>query len=395
MGQNQTKKKGASAPHHAATTRTTSSTTSGTGVSSTTSASSSKRRGSMLVAAEAQDPGAALSMLADANAGGALAETDECGRTALHIACMAEPGRRAGAHRSLAVANEERLRAGSGSHGPHGSAAAASVSSPLSPSSAPSSAAALHALGRHTVVDRSSRRIMSSPTFRLVLSLGGGQFGRGLIDMEDGSRSGARDGGGRTPLGHACLAGNVEALCALLTLGADIGKPDSEGMTPLHHAARGGNVSIAEILLGHAVDARTAAASVSMLKKSPSSSRSGRRRKHRSGSGTPTTADAKLAGEAASRPAHDATDAPLEILVNVDKLGRTPLHWAALHGHVPMVHLLMEHGAQVASRSEGGWAPAHRAALNNQAETVGALLDWGHRVDMRDERDESILEVGT
>ena len=65
------------------------------------------------------------------------------------------------------------------------------------------------------------------------------------------------DRAGRTKLHYASLAGDTEAVRALLAAGEDPQLGDSQGMTPLHFAAEGRHADVAGLLLdaGAAADA--------------------------------------------------------------------------------------------------------------------------------------------
>eukprot|EP01136_Pigoraptor_vietnamica_P027724 Opistho-1_new@84366 len=73
--------------------------------------------------------------------------------------------------------------------------------------------------------------------------------------------------------------------------------------------------------------------------------------------------------------------------VNVtDKGGRvsTPLHFAAGYGRAAVVEFLLERGANVLARDEGGLAPLHNACSFGHVDVAALLLRHGTQVDVRD-----------
>jgi ankyrin repeat protein len=64
---------------------------------------------------------------------------------------------------------------------------------------------------------------------------------------------------------------------------------------------------------------------------------------------------------------------------NVDRF--TPLIVAAKYGHVEMVRVLLEGGANVEGVNAYGATPLHHAAHNGQLEVCRLLLDWGAKVN--------------
>jgi ankyrin repeat protein len=59
-----------------------------------------------------------------------------------------------------------------------------------------------------------------------------------------------------------------------------------------------------------------------------------------------------------------------------------PLHSAASSRNLAAARLLVEHGAPVNARQQGGWVPIHAAAQNGDQEMVDLLLAHGADVDI-------------
>ncbi len=59
-----------------------------------------------------------------------------------------------------------------------------------------------------------------------------------------------------------------------------------------------------------------------------------------------------------------------------------PLHSAASSRNLAAARLLVEHGAPVNARQQGGWVPLHAAAQNGDQEMVDLLLAHGADVDI-------------
>lgn len=56
---------------------------------------------------------------------------------------------------------------------------------------------------------------------------------------------------------------------------------------------------------------------------------------------------------------------------------RTALHVACAEGHLPVVQLLLQHGASLSARDFDGWSPLHCAAYYGDPRVTGALLQAG------------------
>jgi ankyrin repeat protein len=68
----------------------------------------------------------------------------------------------------------------------------------------------------------------------------------------------------------------------------------------------------------------------------------------------------------------------------VDRLGRTPLHYAANEGFQDEAARLLEGGADPNARDDNGWTPLHFAAQSGALEIATWLLARGAEVDAPD-----------
>ena len=66
-----------------------------------------------------------------------------------------------------------------------------------------------------------------------------------------------------------------------------------------------------------------------------------------------------------------------------DDYGRTPLHWAAINGHLPAVQYLLGRGADINSKGCYGDTPLHDAANNGHLQTVQHLVDRGATINVK------------
>jgi len=61
--------------------------------------------------------------------------------------------------------------------------------------------------------------------------------------------------------------------------------------------------------------------------------------------------------------------------------GETPLHYAARHGHVGVMKLLLDYDADPAQKGTGCGTPMQWAAANGQIQAIKTLLDHGVSID--------------
>ena len=87
----------------------------------------------------------------------------------------------------------------------------------------------------------------------------------------------------------------------------------------------------------------------------------------------------------------------LKIGARVNRLhqenGMTPLASAALHGHLEIIELLLEHKADVKKSNRDGNTALHNAAFMCRSEIVSALLKNGASPTIRNHRRESSIDV--
>jgi ankyrin repeat protein len=67
-----------------------------------------------------------------------------------------------------------------------------------------------------------------------------------------------------------------------------------------------------------------------------------------------------------------------------DKDNWTPLHWAAHKGHVDVIRLLLEKGANVNAQDKDRWTPLHWPAVRRDVDVVRLLLEKGANVNAQE-----------
>ena len=59
----------------------------------------------------------------------------------------------------------------------------------------------------------------------------------------------------------------------------------------------------------------------------------------------------------------------------LDKSGRTALHWAAISGHTEIIKLLLEKGCSVTAATTSGNTALHSAVEGSRIDTIKALME--------------------
>ena len=145
----------------------------------------------------------------------------------------------------------------------------------------------------------------------------------------------AQDDNGTTPLHLALSFREAEVAAMLIERGADVTAQNKDGWTPLHLASKNGQVEVAGMLIEH-------------------------------------SADVAAQNEDGTTPLHVAlADGRTEVAVMLiergadttpHKYGWTPLHLASLNGQVEPASMLIERGADVTAQNNDGLTPLHLAA---------------------------------
>lgn len=211
--------------------------------------------------------------------------------------------------------------------------------------------------------------------------------------VEAGANKEKENGDGVRPFHHALSSGNLSTVVLLWDAGVDRNIRDDIGRTSLHHAVKGGHPEIVQMLLTdgadiHAVDntGRTPFCNA-LLSGNLNSCRLlwepgvldihlidgwGQTYLHHAAKGGHPEVMRMLLSDRSNR----------DRLDDVDNLGMTPLHWAAMHRNDKVVKLLLEAGSDIHAVDDRGNTPLHWARGIRIAEM---LLDAGAQTDINTE----------
>lgn len=162
--------------------------------------------------------------------------------------------------------------------------------------------------------------------------------------LEAGANANVRNTSEHTPLYVAAFLGHAQVAELLLQAGAEVNAACFMGITPLYMAARLGHEEAVQVLLEHGAEVHNIheAAGIGDVEKVRQF----------------LAADASLIDQEAMS-------------------GGMPLHWAAVNGKLEVVRALIEAGADVNARDNGGETPLHWAAANDQRRAAELLLEHG------------------
>ena len=182
------------------------------------------------------------------------------------------------------------------------------------------------------------------PFIMQIIERGNAAAVKDILDR-DASQASVVDVAGRTPLHLAAVNGSTDIISVLLAVkGININAKDRDGDTPLHLAALQGSVDSVQALLakGALPELRNAFGASSLhLAAKP---------------------------EVVALFLKDKTTADKQkLLASRDNQGRTPLHWGAGLGNLPVVNSLLDQGAEVQSVDDVGMTPCFFSVMSDTA----------------------------
>lgn len=198
----------------------------------------------------------------------------------------------------------------------------------------------------------------------------GQRFPEALRELQDRPRLwAARDGGSRSLLHWASLAGSIDVIQSALAARVPVDEVDIDRRTPMMWAVCHGHVSAAQLLLNAAAD--------------------------------PSAADAKGATPlilAVQEQQYEAAEWLVAVvgealLTGRDASGCGAVHWAAFGGDLRALELLVKLRADLHARDRSGMVPLHRAALAHHADAVEFLLARRADLAVRDAVGDDVVDV--
>ncbi|TVY89087.1 Ankyrin [Lachnellula willkommii] len=186
--------------------------------------------------------------------------------------------------------------------------------------------------------------------------------------LEHGADPETTDKKSRTALMTAAWKNRWHILNSLLAKGADVNKKDRKGRNVLHNLAADKLIdwgdSIIELLLNQNIH----------IDGKEGRDEDGRTPLHWACS----TGKKRLAEQLLTRPR-----GPKAYIDAVDGRGKTSLHLAVPRDRDDIVQMLLDYGASLHARSDGGWTPFHNACQIGSEKIVGILIDAGADINAK------------
>lgn len=193
-----------------------------------------------------------------------------------------------------------------------------------------------------------------------------------------------------TPLHYAAMSPRADLATALVTAGAKVNAQSAAGLTPLHNAALFASPETVQYLLEHGAEPEGRSVLTGVPPLVMAVTRGDARTvalllDHRADVNAlgpdGETALARAAVLGATDVARMLIERDARVAVRYGRINHTPLHVAAAHGFVPVIQLLLEHGADAEARDGAGFTPIHNAAEQGRTLAIRTLLLAGAKVN--------------
>ncbi len=193
--------------------------------------------------------------------------------------------------------------------------------------------------------------------------------------LDDGAEIDAKNHNGNTALIFAAMNNSPEVVKVLLDRGADITILNNEKRDALFYAKANKNLNSTDV--------------IKLLTPEPESKPEAKV----APTANPSEALLKACGQGKFDKAMEALNAGADVNASSHNNKSTPLIIASQFGHLDLVNLLLERGADVNAKNGSGNTALHLAILYNSSDVVMALINAGADIDAVNNKNVSALDI--